>query len=181
MIINNAPFTVNIQWLSEYRTVWVCGIQMVNSHDLADYLNTGHFGPQAGFFSLVFRSPFECWTIWQSDTKLPFKYQTSPVFRWLLYTGGNHCIQWGSGIVWILNHKKEVRLQMVWILNGTWKPEVQPFEIWTKGSHYVKSIFKSGFWMVGTIVIAVAKARPFEKWTIWNPEIFLQISNVFLA
>ena len=36
------------------------------------------------FFSPVFRPSFKYWTIWQQDTNLPFKYQTSPVFRWLL-------------------------------------------------------------------------------------------------
>ena len=36
------------------------------------------------FFSPVFRPPFEYRTICQPN--LPFKFQTSPEFRWLLYT-----------------------------------------------------------------------------------------------
>ena len=34
-------------------------------------------------YQLVLRPPFEYRTIWQPDTNQPFKYQTSPVFRWL--------------------------------------------------------------------------------------------------
>ena len=36
-------------------------------------------------FSPVFRPPIEYRTIWHLDTNLPFEYQTSPIFRWLLY------------------------------------------------------------------------------------------------
>ena len=49
-------------------------------------------------------------------------------------------------------------------------------KIWTNGNYFVKNYLKSGqkhpdfdwssFWMVGTI--AIAKARPFENWTIWK-------------
>ena len=60
-------------------------IQTVKSCALTDHLNTGHFGSLTGFFSLVFRPPFEFRTIWQPNTNLPFECQTSPVFRWLLY------------------------------------------------------------------------------------------------
>ena len=48
-----------------------------------NHWNPRHFVPWAGFLSPVFR-PY--WTIWQPDTNLPFEYQTSPVFRWLLYS-----------------------------------------------------------------------------------------------
>ena len=65
---------------------------------------------------------------------------------------------------------------MVWILNGIWISESQPFEIQTKGLNFEKTIWNpdkivkwSGFWMVGTNTIAVAKARPIGNWTIWNP------------
>ena len=34
--------------------------------------------------SLVFRPPFEYQTIWKLDTNLPYEYQTSPVFKWLI-------------------------------------------------------------------------------------------------
>ena len=61
---------------------------------------------------------------------------------------------------------------MVWIWNGIWNPEAQPFEIWTNGCHFVKNHLKSrqkcpdfewsGFWMVGTIAAAIAKTWPFE-------------------
>ena len=49
------------------------------------------------FFSLVFRPPFEYLTIWQSDTKLQFEYQTSPVFRWLLYCYDQSCVKCDVG------------------------------------------------------------------------------------
>ena len=42
-------------WLSdssEYWTEWLSGFQMVKSHDLADHLNTRHFGPWTDFLSL---------------------------------------------------------------------------------------------------------------------------------
>ena len=65
---------------------------------------------------------------------------------------------------------------MVWILNGILNLEAQPFEIQTNGRHFVKNHLKSGqkhpdfewsgFLMVGTIAIAIAKARPFENRTI---------------
>ena len=68
---------------------------------------------------------------------------------------------------------------MVQISNGIWNQEAQPFEIGTNGSHFVKNHLKSGqkhpdfewsgFQMVGTIAIAIAKAGPFKNWIIWNP------------
>ena len=75
-----------------------------------------------------------------------------------------------SGLVWILNGQKEAGLQMVRILNGIWN--------W-KPNHFIKNYWKSwlnclyfersGFQMVGTIAIAIAKpdhlkTRPFEIW-----------------
>ena len=33
---------------------------------------------------------------------------------------------------------------MVWISNGIWTPEAQPFEIWTNGYHFVKNHVKTG-------------------------------------
>ena len=69
-------------------------------------------------------------------------------------------------LVLILNGQKEAGLQMVWILNGVWNPEAQPFEIWTNGRLFVKNHLKfgqkwpnfewSGFWMVGTIAMAAS-------------------------
>ena len=58
-----------------------------------------------------------------------------------------------SNLVYISNGPKQVGLQMVWISNGIWNPEAQPFEIWTNGRHFVKKPFEmrtetSGFWMV---------------------------------
>ena len=47
--------------------------------------------------------------------------------------------QWGSE-VWILNGQKEVGLQMVWISNGIWNLEAQPFENRTNGTHSVVGI-----------------------------------------
>ena len=82
-----------------------------------------------------------------------------------------------SGQVLISNGRKEVGLQMVQISNGIWNPKAQPFEIWTYGHHFVKTIEiltklfgfeRSGFQMVGTTAMAIAKARPLENWTISN-------------
>ena len=83
-------------------------------------------------------------------------------------------ILWGSEI-WTsldLNGQKEVGLQIVQISNGIWNREAQPFEIWTNGHHFVVNHLKSGpksldfqwsgFQMVGTIAIVIAKAQPFE-------------------
>ena len=57
--------------------------------------------------------------------------------------------------------------------------QAQPFEILTNGRHFVKNHLKSGlkhpdfkwsgFWMVGTIAITIAKTQPFDNRTIWNP------------
>ena len=54
---------------------------------------------------------------------------------------------------------------MVWILNGIWKPEAQPFEFRTNGR---QPFFYKPFeiWVVGPIALAIAKARPFENLTI---------------
>ena len=52
-------------------------------------------GHNQAFFSLVSRPPFEYRTIWQPNTNLRFKYQSSPVFRWLLYAPfDNRFIMW---------------------------------------------------------------------------------------
>ena len=53
--------------------------------DLAGHLNTTFLTIEA-FFRAVFSPPFEYRTNWQSDTNLPFEYQTSLVFRCLLYS-----------------------------------------------------------------------------------------------
>ena len=70
----------------EYRTLWVSGIQMLKAHDLAELSNTGRFGPLTGFFGPAFRPSFNYQAIWQPDANLPFEYQKSLVFRWLLYS-----------------------------------------------------------------------------------------------
>ena len=100
-LCNYALYVITVTiWIpdsSEYRTVWLSGIQMVKSRDLADYSNTGQWTfwtISRVFFSSVFRPPFEYRTVWQPDTNLPFEYQTSAVFRWLLYD-----ITWHWGIV----------------------------------------------------------------------------------
>ena len=54
-------FKMTLQLPSESRTpeywiVWVSGIQMVKSHDLADHSNTKHFGPWTGFFQSGFQT-----------------------------------------------------------------------------------------------------------------------------
>ena len=66
-----------------------------------------------------------------------------------------------SELVGILNGQKEVGLQIVWISNGIWNPEVQPFEI---RCPFVKNHFKFGHF----IAIAIAKDQLFENRTIWN-------------
>ena len=60
---------------------------MLKSPDLADHSNTKHFGPSTGFFQLGFQTTI---SIWQPDTNLPFEYQTTPSFRWILYSNP-HC------------------------------------------------------------------------------------------
>ena len=58
-LLFTVTFTVTSEYLTpDYWTVWVSGIQMVKSCDLADHSKTGHFGPKTGFFSPVFRPPF---------------------------------------------------------------------------------------------------------------------------
>ena len=62
--IFNPQWTVTI-WIpdsSEYWTVWVSSFQMVKSRDLADYSNTGHFGPLAHFVQSILKT-----TIWIPD------------------------------------------------------------------------------------------------------------------
>ena len=44
-----------------------------------------------------------------------------------------------SSRVQILNGRKGVGLQMVWISNGIWNPEAEPFEIQTNGTNFVKN------------------------------------------
>ena len=87
-------------------------------------------------------------------------------------------IQWESEIWTSLDFiwsKKEFGLQMVWDLKSgslniwnlnKWQPFCQkPFEILTK----ISECQMVGFWMVGTIAVAKAKAQPFENQTFWNP------------
>ena len=40
----------------EYQTVWVSGIQMVKSCDMADHSDTQDFGLLTGFFCLYFQA-----------------------------------------------------------------------------------------------------------------------------
>ena len=62
--------TVTI-WILEYRTVWVSGILIVKSCDLVEHSNSGHFGLFTGFFSSVFRPPFDNQTkIYHLNTRL---------------------------------------------------------------------------------------------------------------
>ena len=92
-----------------------------------------------------------------------YLYHIICVTSFMLYSGDLK-----SDLVWISNGPKQVGLQMVWISNGIWNPEAQPFEIRTNGRHFVKNHLKSGQkrpdfeWLI-------AKARPFENRTIWNP------------
>ena len=93
---------------------------------------------------------------------IPLFYPLTPYPTEPLYSGDLK-----SGLVCILNGPIEVGLQMVWILNGIWHLEAQPFEIWTNSNHCAKNHLKSGFWMVGTK--AICKAQPIENRNIWNP------------
>ena len=61
-------------------TIWILNTWIPDSMDV-QYSN----GKVTRLFSPVFRPPFECQTIWQPDTNLPFEYRTSLVFRCLLY------------------------------------------------------------------------------------------------
>ena len=66
------PDTMGIQYLNGSHVTW----PIIWIPDILDH--------NQDFFSPVFRPPFESWTIWRPDTNLPFKYRTSPAFRWLL-------------------------------------------------------------------------------------------------
>ena len=57
---------------------------------------------------------------------------------------------------------------MVWISNGIWNPEAQPFE--NRPRHFVFTIWNPVFcpdleWSC----FQMAKSRPFENQTIWKP------------
>ena len=58
-----------------------------------------------GFFSLVFRPPFEYLTIWHLDTNLPFKYQTSPVSKSPLCTVFEYYTQNQSSIHMVFEYQ----------------------------------------------------------------------------
>ena len=49
-----------------------------------------------------------------------------------------------NGLVSILNGLKEMGLQTVWISNGIWNPESQPFGIQTNGRLFVQNHLKFG-------------------------------------
>ena len=97
-----------------------------------------------------------------------------------------------SWLVWISNGQKEVGLQRVWILNGIWNPEAQPFDIWTFGRHFVKNHLKSwqNIWIsnglvfkwleLGTVARAISKAQPFGNRTNWNPIFKMSGFQMFL-
>ena len=102
------PFDLRFIWL---WAIWISNfvyrISKVFESHYSKHLNTGHFGclvfklfshmtwptiqipnilnHKQAFFSPVFRPPFKYQTIWQQDTNIPLEYQTSTVFRWLLY------------------------------------------------------------------------------------------------
>ena len=69
--------TIWIPDSSEYWTVGVSGIQVVNSRDLGLFT----LDHKKTFFNMIFRTPFEYRTIQQLNTNLPFEYQTS-LARW---------------------------------------------------------------------------------------------------
>ena len=64
-------------------------IEMVKSRGLACHLNTGHFEPQTSFFQSGFQTIILIPNHLTTKTNLPFEYQTSPVFKWLLYYGAS--------------------------------------------------------------------------------------------
>ena len=72
--------TIWIPDSSEYWTVGVSGIQVVNSRDLGPF-KYRTFWTIKTFFNMIFRTPFEYLTVQQPNTNLPFEYQTSLV-RW---------------------------------------------------------------------------------------------------
>ena len=81
ILLNTVTIWIPNTWIPDIKVVQYSNGKVTW---FADHSNTRHFGPQTGFLSLILRPPFEYWTIWQRDTNLPFEYQTSPEFRWLL-------------------------------------------------------------------------------------------------
>ena len=53
-VLQNKPYSNHLNTVN-----WMSSLQMKKSHDLADHSITRHFGPLIGFFTLVFRQPFE--------------------------------------------------------------------------------------------------------------------------
>ena len=54
-----------------------------------------------------------------------------------------------SGLVWILNGRKEVGLQMVRISNGILNLKGQPFETWMNGCHFFRTYSYTRYFQVG--------------------------------
>ena len=102
------------------------------------------------------------------ENKTVIELRESQPWSYLFKVGHEYSGDLISGLVWILNGRKEVGLQMVWIPKGIWNLEAQPFEIQTNGLHFVRQkhlkfgqkcpdLEWSGFQMVGTIAISIAK------------------------
>ena len=116
-------------------------------------------------------APLNNITVQIADTLLPIIQMPGTYYYWESKNSGDLI----SGLVRILNGRKEVGLQMVRILNGIWNKEAQPFEIRTKGRLWfcqktilnldkiVRILNGPVFeWLgLGTKTLAIVKAQPF--------------------
>ena len=75
------------------------------------------------------------WHLWKKQDN--FRFQRIIEKIWYL-NGQKYSGDLKSGLVWILNGRKEVGLQMVSILNGIWNLEAQPLGIRTNAHHFDK-------------------------------------------
>ena len=71
----------------------------------------------------------------------------------------------------------QVGLQMVWIMNGIWNPEAQPFEIQTDGLHFVINHLKSGQKHPDPEEMWNLEARTFECQTKVPPFLYFSFEN----
>ena len=105
-------------WVSNIRTVWVSGFKWLSQVTWRTIQILSILDNKQAYFSPVLRPPFEYWTVWQSDTKLPFAYQSSPVFRWLLYGLFVFSVRfWLIKVIWLSRTLTKQTNFYIWILD----------------------------------------------------------------
>ena len=112
---NTVTIWITNTWIpesSEYWTVRVSSTQIVNSRDLADHLNTGHFEPFTGFFQLGF----------QTTIQIPgYLLATGHKFtnlnnRLVRYSDGYCTGHLNNRTIWIADKKKSGnRMPVIWM------------------------------------------------------------------